>query len=108
METNIIYNFDIYYFMKQLFFILAFFVAFTSAQAADFLITNYGVGNDSSKLSTAKIQSAIDKAEEAGGGQAGRVHPRKPYDRGPMGRVGQGANGRRVRHRTTQTVGDQV
>ncbi len=68
METNIIYNFDIYYFMKQLFFILAFFVAFTSAQAADFLITNYGVGNDSSKLSTAEIQSAIDKAEEAGGG----------------------------------------
>ncbi len=41
---------------------------FFSAQSADYLITDYGVGNDSTKMNTRIIQAIIDKASENGGG----------------------------------------
>jgi len=42
-------------------------LAFT-AHSKDYVITQFGVGSDSTKLSTQAIQNVIDKAEEYGGG----------------------------------------
>lgn len=54
--------------MKQIFLILTFIGILTNLYSADFLITNYGVGNDSTLINTTAIQSVIDKAELNGGG----------------------------------------
>lgn len=54
--------------MKQLLFILAFLSIYRFADATDFIITNYGVGSDSTKVNTTAIQSVIDNAEAVGGG----------------------------------------
>ena len=54
--------------MKKL---LAFICLATTASvsdAQDYVITKYGVSNDSTKLNTLAIQSVIDKAEANGGG----------------------------------------
>lgn len=53
--------------MKQFFLFFAIF-AVTALNATDYIITNHGVGSDSTQLNTRSIQSVIDKAEEAGGG----------------------------------------
>ena len=52
---------------KPLLFICLIVLAFT-AQSQDYVITNFGVGTDSTKLSTEEIQNVIDKAHENGGG----------------------------------------
>ena len=39
-----------------------------SATTRDYIITKYGAGTDSTKLSTKAIQSAIDQASQKGGG----------------------------------------
>ncbi|MEI7504509.1 MAG: glycosyl hydrolase family 28-related protein, partial [Paludibacter sp.] len=54
--------------MKRVFLLLGVLGAFLSAISADYLITDYGVNNDSTKLNTAAIQLVIDKAEAKGGG----------------------------------------
>ncbi|HRZ97903.1 MAG TPA: glycosyl hydrolase family 28 protein [Paludibacter sp.] len=54
--------------MKRLFLIFTFIGTLSNLYSADFLITNYGVGSDSTLINTTAIQSVIDKAELNGGG----------------------------------------
>ncbi|NCU02802.1 MAG: exopolygalacturonase [Chitinophagaceae bacterium] len=54
--------------MKQLILSICLFTVSSVATAQDYLITNYGASNDSTKLQTAAIQKVIDKAEANGGG----------------------------------------
>ena len=54
--------------MKNLFFILIFSACVLSAQAKDYIVTDYSVSMDSTQLNTAAIQSVIDLAEKEGGG----------------------------------------
>ena len=55
--------------MKRLFFLLNAFLAFMTipSEAADYNIMNYGAKSDTTKLSTAALQQAIDDCSEAGG-----------------------------------------
>lgn len=55
--------------MKNLFFILIFSACVLSAQAKDYIVTDYSVSMDSTQLNTAAIQSVIDLAEKEGGEQ---------------------------------------
>ena len=57
--------------MKRLFFLLNAFLAFMAipSEAADYNIMNYGAKSDTTKLSTAALQQAIDDCSEAGGGR---------------------------------------
>ena len=52
--------------MKNLFFILIFSACVLSAQAKDYIVTDYSVSMDSTQLNTAAIQSVIDLAEKEG------------------------------------------
>jgi len=54
--------------MKQLIGLICLFAVAVVANAQDYVITKYGVSNDSTKLNTAAIQNVIDKAEANGGG----------------------------------------
>jgi len=54
--------------MKQLFALLLFIPIGLFAQQKEYVITNFGVGTDSTMLNTEAIQAVIDKAHEAGGG----------------------------------------
>lgn len=53
--------------MRYLFLII-FFAATQYAASQDYIITQHGVNNDSTKLNTIAIQNVIDKAEANGGG----------------------------------------
>ena len=57
--------------MKRLFLLLNVFLAFmtTPSEAADYNIMNYGAKSDTTRLSTAALQQAIDDCSEAGGGR---------------------------------------
>ena len=57
--------------MKRLFFLLSAFLSFmvVPLEAADYNILNYGAQSDTTKLSTAAIQQAIDDCSKAGGGR---------------------------------------
>ena len=57
--------------MKRLFFLLSTFLTFmvVPLEAADYNILNYGAQSDTTKLSTAAIQQAIDDCSKAGGGR---------------------------------------
>ena len=57
--------------MKRLFFLLSTFLTFmvVPSEAADYNILNYGAQSDTTKLSTAAIQQAIDDCSKAGGGR---------------------------------------
>ena len=57
--------------MKRLFFLLNAFLAFIAipSEAADYNIMNYGAKSDTTKLSTAALQQAIDDCSKAGGGR---------------------------------------
>lgn len=57
--------------MKRLFFLLSTFLTFmvVPSEAADYNILNYGAQSDTTKLSTATIQQAIDDCSKAGGGR---------------------------------------
>jgi polygalacturonase len=54
--------------MKRGFLLLCVLSILMSAKSADYIITDFGVGTDSTKLYTSNIQSVIDKAECEGGG----------------------------------------
>jgi len=54
--------------MKRIFLGLCVLVVFLSAQSADYVITDHGVGTDSTKINTLVIQSIIDRASSEGGG----------------------------------------
>lgn len=57
--------------MKRLFFLLNAFLAFMAipSEAADYNIMNYGAQSDTTELSTAALQQAIDDCSKAGGGR---------------------------------------
>ena len=57
--------------MKRLFFLLSASLSFmvVPLEAADYNILNYGAQSDTTKLSTAAIQQAIDDCSKAGGGR---------------------------------------
>ena len=57
--------------MKRLFFLLSTFLSFmvVPSEAADYNILNYGAQSDTTKLSTAAIQQAIDDSSKSGGGR---------------------------------------
>ncbi|MFT3844925.1 MAG: glycosyl hydrolase family 28 protein [Lacibacter sp.] len=54
--------------MKKFFGIVCLLASASIANAQEYVITKYGVSNDSTKLNTAAIQSVIDQAEANGGG----------------------------------------
>jgi len=54
--------------MKRIFLGWCVLVVFLSAQSADYVITDYGVNVDSTRMNTQTIQSIIDKASTDGGG----------------------------------------
>jgi len=54
--------------MKRIFLGWCVLVFFLSAQSADYVITDYGVNVDSTRMNTQTIQSIIDKASTEGGG----------------------------------------
>ncbi|MGQ7857188.1 glycoside hydrolase family 28 protein [Pedobacter sp. WC2501] len=54
--------------IKRLLILTLFTVIGINAMAQDYIITKFGVGNDSTKLNTKAIQSVIDKAYQKGGG----------------------------------------
>lgn len=54
--------------MKQVIGLICLFAVAAVANAQEYVITKYGVSNDSTKLHTAAIQNVIDKAEANGGG----------------------------------------
>ena len=57
--------------MKRLFFLLSVFLSFMTVplEAADYNILNYGAKSDTTVLSTAALQQAIDDCSKAGGGR---------------------------------------
>ncbi|MDD3079551.1 MAG: glycosyl hydrolase family 28 protein [Paludibacter sp.] len=54
--------------MKKYFLSVFLFIIIFSAQSADYLITDFGVNNDSTRINTEAIQSVIDKVSDEGGG----------------------------------------
>src|ERR1035437_5896589 len=54
--------------MKRIFLGLCVLAVFTSAKSTDYVITDHGVGTDSTKINTLVIQSIIDRASSEGGG----------------------------------------
>ena len=54
--------------MKKLLLLICLVAAACTAKTQNYIITQLGVGSDSTKLSTHAIQNIIDKAEENGGG----------------------------------------
>jgi polygalacturonase len=54
--------------MKQVFALINLLAVVAVANAQEYIISNYGVSNDSTTLQTAAIQKVIDKAEANGGG----------------------------------------
>ncbi len=58
----------IFYFMKKLFLFICSVATVFTVKAQDYVITQYGVSTDSTKLNTRAIQNIIDKAEANGGG----------------------------------------
>jgi polygalacturonase len=68
--------------MKKVILLLCVFNSLFLVQSADYVITDYGVKTDSTKLSTASIQSVIDKAESNGGGTV--VIPKGVYLSGAL------------------------
>lgn len=54
--------------MKKLFLLIGLIAVMADAISQDYIITNFGVTNDSAKLHTLAIQNIIDKAEANGGG----------------------------------------
>jgi polygalacturonase len=54
--------------MKRILLLISILPATIVAQTRDYVITKYGVGTDSTKLSTTAIQKVIDKAHSNGGG----------------------------------------
>lgn len=54
--------------MKRIFLGWCVLVVFLSAQSADYVITDYGVNVDSTRMNTQAIQSIIDKVSTDGGG----------------------------------------
>ena len=54
--------------MKQVFALISWLAVAVVANAQEYIISNYGVSNDSTTLQTAAIQKVIDKAEANGGG----------------------------------------
>ncbi|TWI85619.1 polygalacturonase [Lacibacter cauensis] len=54
--------------MKQIIALISWLAVVAVANAQEYIISNYGVSNDSTKLQTAAIQKVIDKAEANGGG----------------------------------------
>jgi polygalacturonase len=54
--------------MKKICLVVCVLAVYLSAQSADYLITDYGVNIDSTKINTRTIQSIIDKASTDGGG----------------------------------------
>ena len=57
--------------MKRMFFLLSAFLSFMAvpSEAADYNILNYGAKSDTTVLSTAALQQAIDDCSKAGGGR---------------------------------------
>lgn len=54
--------------MKKLLIFACMTLAAFTAQSQEYDITKFGVGSDSTKLSTRAIQAVIDKAHASGGG----------------------------------------
>ncbi len=54
--------------MKKIVLVVFLLTVLFSVHSADYVITDYGVSNDSSILSTANIQTVIDKVSSDGGG----------------------------------------
>lgn len=54
--------------MKKILVFICLVVIVLNAHSQDYIITKFGVGNDSTKLNTMAIQQVIDKAESNGGG----------------------------------------
>jgi polygalacturonase len=54
--------------MKTLLFVVFFATTYLSASSQDYIITAYGVSNDSTQVNTKAIQRVIDEAHENGGG----------------------------------------
>lgn len=54
--------------MKKVLLFISFVSILSAANSQDYIITQFGIGNDSNKLNTSAIQSIIDKAEADGGG----------------------------------------
>ncbi len=54
--------------MKKLFLFISLIGLITDAQSQDYVITNFGVGTDSTKLNTSAIQHVIDSVNANGGG----------------------------------------
>ena len=54
--------------MKRMLIILIAILAALTASARDYVVTQFGVKNDSTKLQTAALQKIIDRASEEGGG----------------------------------------
>src|SRR4029078_12270556 len=55
-------------FMRKLFLIFCSIAIVWTASSQDYVITNFGVSTDSTKLNTQAIQNVIDKANDNGGG----------------------------------------
>ena len=54
--------------MKKVLLFISFVSIISAANTQDYVITQFGIGNDSNKLNTIALQSIIDKAEADGGG----------------------------------------
>jgi polygalacturonase len=55
-------------FARKLFLFFCSIIAVLTATSQDYVITNFGVNTDSTKLNTQAIQNVIDKANDSGGG----------------------------------------
>ena len=62
--------------------VAALLISTTMLQAKDYIITEYGAANDTTKLSTEAIQHAIDDCSKAGGGRV--VVPTGNYKTGTI------------------------
>jgi polygalacturonase len=54
--------------MKKVFLLFCVFIVFLPSKSANYVITDYGVGIDSTHINTTAIQSVIDRASANGGG----------------------------------------
>lgn len=68
--------------MKKLFLIISLIGLINEAQSQDYVITDFGVGTDSTKLNTTAIQNVIDSANANGGGTV--VIPKGVYLTGAL------------------------
>jgi polygalacturonase len=68
--------------MKKLLLLISLAFSLTAAKSQNFVITDYGVGSDSTRLNTKAIQAVIDKAAAKGGGTI--VIPKGTYLSGAL------------------------